>query len=393
VLVPGDRNTGGEHAVPREGGRFTARIGPVAIGLLALRIAVVVVTLYPGHPAPHADDLARFREIVATPGTPYRTFEVEYAPGEVLFLKIFGSSDPRALANLIVISSFFADIGCWLALWYGWGAAAAQRYLWVGAPLLVFIYTRFDLIPVMLSAWGAALAIRGSQRSGGSLFAVAILTKLWPLALLPAFILARRLHAFAWALGAAASGALAWLWLGGPRGISQVLTFRGATGWGVSSTVGTLVWILTGGPVRLESGAPRVGSMQPWESAIAVSILVLVMIAIWLKAASRGCDPLGSPACAALCALIACSPLFSVQFASWLLPWACVAWADGQRITFRIVTWIAVLTGIFYVVYDPTRVGASQLVALGRNAVVVAVPVWWLLSKPQPALTADTAVS
>src|SRR5262245_41731214 len=136
------------------------RFGPITIGLLAVRVAVVLVTVVVGSHRPLTDDLERFHEIAVTTGTPYRTFPGEYMPGEVLFVEAAGARDPAALAIRVALVAFLADIATWAAVRAGWGSRAAERYLWLGAPLLVFIYTRFDLVPVALAAWGAALVIR-----------------------------------------------------------------------------------------------------------------------------------------------------------------------------------------------------------------------------------------
>jgi Glycosyltransferase family 87 len=150
------------------------------------------------------------------------------------------------------VLAFVADIATWFALRLGWGSRAAERYLWIGAPLLVFIYTRFDLVPVALATWGAVLATRGSQRLGGGTMALAALTKLWPVVLFPAFLVAGCKRAFAWAVLLAMALVGGWLALGGVGGLTDVLTFRHARGWEVESTVGTIVWIATGGPFRWE---------------------------------------------------------------------------------------------------------------------------------------------
>src|SRR5436190_14088439 len=172
----------------------TVRLGrgkrPVTFALLALRIVVLVVAIQAGRTSGPTDDLARFAEIEQQRGVPYRDFPVEYAPIETLIVRFGMSAEPAATAARVAVLAFAADIAIWWAVRIGWGTRAAERYLWVGAPLLVFIYTRFDLAPVALAAWGAVLAIRGSQRAGGATMAVAALTKLWPAAVAPGFLVA-----------------------------------------------------------------------------------------------------------------------------------------------------------------------------------------------------------
>ena len=49
-----------------------------------------------------------------------------------------------------------------------------------------------------------------------------------------------------------------WFLIGGADAFRQVGTFRGATGWELESTVGVVVWALTG-EHRFEAGANRTG--------------------------------------------------------------------------------------------------------------------------------------
>ena len=361
---------------------------PVTIGLIALRVVVLAIAIHAGRSAAPTDDLLRFHEIVVTPGTPYRSFPVEYAPGEVLFIEGIGSPDPSALATRLAIAAFVADIAVWAAVRHGWGSAAAQRYLWIGAPLLVFLYDRFDLVPVALAAWGAALAVRGFQRAGGVAFASGIIAKLWPVVLMPAFVIRGHRRAFGWACGVSAALAAGWLWFAGTGGVSGVMTFRHARGWGVESTVGTLVWIVNGGPVRLEAGSPRVGTAPRWATILLAGALVILLVSVWRASSRRDRDPFGSASVAAICALLACSPLFSLQFAAWLLPWGAIAWADGDRRTFRYVASIEALTAVLFVVYSPHRALAAQVLLLVRSALVLWVVAAWLLPQRTAAAVA-----
>ena len=337
-----------------------------------------------GHVGPSTDDLPRFREIFLAPGTPYRAFPVEYAPGEVLFIEGIGSSDLSAVATRVAIAAFIGDIAAWAAVRHGWGPGAAQRYLWIGAPLLVFLYVRFDMVPVALAAWGAALAVRRSERAAGIAFAAAILSKLWPAVLLPALFVAGRRRALAWASGLTAAGVIGWLAFAGSAGITGVITFRHASGWGIESTVGTVVWSLTGGPVRIEAGSQRVGLAPRWETILLSALLLALLVMIWSKAARRDRDPFGPPSVAAIGALLACSPLFSVQFAAWLLPWAAVSWADGDRRSFWLVASIETLTAAAFMLLGPRTVPLEQILLLCRNGLVLATVIVWLLPRMAP---------
>jgi hypothetical protein len=256
----------------------------VTIGLLAVRLVVLIVAIQIGRSAAPTDDLARFQAIHDARGEPYRDFVVEYAPVEVIAVRGLLSSDPAATAVRLAVLAFGADLGTWWAIRMTWGSRAGERYLWLGAPLLVFIYTRFDLIPVFLATLGVALAWRRRERLGGASIAVAALAKLWPLVIVPGLFVAGRRRAFAWALGVTIVLMGAWWWFGGWQAIEDVLSFRHATGWEVESLIGTVVWITTGGPVRTEAGAPRIGSVPPAASAALLVLLGAVLTLIWMTA-------------------------------------------------------------------------------------------------------------
>jgi glycosyl transferase family 87 len=354
---------------------------PVTFALVALRIVVLVLAIEAGRTSGPTDDLARFAEIKDQVGVPYRDFPVEYAPVETLIVRFGMSTDPVATAARVAVLAFVADIATWWAVRIGWGARAGERYLWLGAPLLVFLYTRFDLVPVALAAWGAVLAIRGSQRAGGATIAIAALTKLWPAVLIPGFLVAGCKRAFAWAVVAGGGLIAVWVAFGGISGLTDVLTFRHAGGWEVESTVGTVVWIATGGPIRIEAGAPRVGSVSPFASGALLVALTGSIVAIWMVAMRRKRAAFGAASVAAIGALLACSSVFSLQYAAWLLPWAAVAWAEDDRRQFWTVAVIEVLTAILFIVYEPQRATLAQTLLIARSLLVIALPVMWLLGE------------
>ena len=359
--------------------RSTGAGRAITIGLLTVRLVVLVVAIQVGRSAAPTDDLARFQAIHDARGEPYRDFVVEYAPLEVIAVRALLSSDPAATAERVALLAFAADLGTWWVIGVAWGRRAAERYLWLGAPLLVFIYTRFDLIPVFLATLGVALALRRRERLGGASLAVAAMAKLWPVVIVPGLLVAGRRRAFAWALGVGVVLTGAWWWFGGWRAIDDVLSFRHATGWEVESLVGTVVWIVTGGPIRTEAGAPRIGSVPAAASAGLLIVLGIVLTWIWVTAWRRGGAAFGGAAASAVAALLACSSVFSLQYAAWLLPWGAIAWAEGDRRRFALIAGIEALTAVLFVVYAPDRVMMAQVLLVARGVLVLAVPVTWLI--------------
>jgi hypothetical protein len=234
-------------------------------------------------------------------------------------------------------------------------------------------------VPVAFAAWGAAWAIQARQRASGIAFAAAILTKVWPVVIVPALWLRDR-RAFWWAVATAALGGVVWVVVGGVEGVRQVVGFRGATGWEVESVIGSIVWVVRDAPVRLEGGAPRVGTMAPGANVALAVLLVSLEALIWTRASKSRRDAFGGASVAAVGALLMCAPVFSLQYAAWLLPWAAVADADGDRGIVRLVAAIEVLTGALFVLYSPERLAISKVAVVIRNALVLAVVFVWLRS-------------
>ncbi|MEP6476209.1 MAG: glycosyltransferase 87 family protein [Actinomycetota bacterium] len=275
-------------------------------------------------------DVVRFLRVARIAG-PWRAAPIEYAPGELLLIRgLFDTATVETAAIRLALVAFAAHVATWGAVRWGWGRTAGERYLIAALPLLLLLYERIDLVPVALAAWGLALVVRERPRGAGALLAAAVLTKLWPVVLLPGILVRGGRRAGVWFAAGTGIGLVAWIAYGGSGAPAQVVTFRGASGWEAGSTVGALVWILGGGPLRQEAGSARVGFAPVWARALLGVVLVGLLIAIWLGARRRDADPGGRPALASVAALLLCTPLFSTQYALWLLPWAGVTSARDR---------------------------------------------------------------
>lgn len=269
----------------------------------------------------------------------------------------------------------------WWALVRGWGRSTARRYLWLGTPLLVFIYRRADLVALALAVVSMLLVRRGRDRWGGGVFAAAVLTRFWPVVLVPVWLVQRRWSAARTFAVAFLVGLLSWIAIAGPDAIRQVATFRRATGFELESSVGAVVWALTG-EHRLEFDANRTGVIPWWFGPSMLLVLAFLLAMIWLRSASRPrVEPSGAPAVAAIAALLILSPVFSPQYISWLVPWAAIAGLDSPRwpiaVAFPVV--ITSFLAMSWAVGLGLGPGRTQALLIARNASVFAILVGYFL--------------
>jgi hypothetical protein len=355
---------------------------PIAL-LVATRIVVLAIALDVARSEPVEDsDILRFQEIGETSGIPWRDHEVEYMPGETLVILGIVGQDAAETAVRVAVVAFACDVLVAGILGLGFGRGVATMYLGLGLPLVALAYPRLDLLPVVLTAGALVLLDRRRDLSSGVAFGIAALTKVWPVVLVPIALIRGRPRIVWTTVVVGAVGGIAWLAWGGPDAPIQVATFRHATGWGVESPVGVLVWIVTGGPTRLEQGAPRVGTMPDLVRPLLLLGLVSTILAVWLRGRRWVGRSEGAPALAAMCGLLLWSPLFSLQYATWLLVPTAIAWEEREsRGGCLLAAGAIALTGAVYVfvVEGSLPVVAVQAALLVRNALVVGVLVWWFV--------------
>ncbi len=283
-------------------------------------------------------DNRRFREIAAAPGVPYRDADIEYPPLGWLYLELIGAPDDVTTGGrLLVLTQLVADLAVAAALAYGWGRRTAVAWLVLMLPLCWegWIYGRFDLLAVALAMWGLALARRHRETLGGALVGLSAFVKAWPIVTVPGLAVEHRPRALRTSLLTLLIGGLGWLALGGPSGVAQVVSFRGATGWQVESTVGSVLLLDATRPSRSESGALRIGEQPGWAKVVLAVLLLGGIVIAWLlarrAARSGGTSPaeaavLGNLVCVGL--LLVLSPLLSPQYLVWLLPFVAIRWRD-----------------------------------------------------------------
>jgi Glycosyltransferase family 87 len=391
-LVPGNDRVDGSTPVagsdPRRRASRSRAFGWLALALIVARIAAVPITLsqdevYGPH-GPLTGDLRRFHSITSFHhGDPYRDFPVEYPPVMLGAIELLDSSTTHAATVATMWSQLALDLIVVALILWGWGRRAALAYLIIGFPLVCypFLYLRLDLLSVALAVAGLALVRRRQPRSGGAVLAVAAFSKLWPILLVPGLVVRRSWRAVASFTALAGAGLVAWVAWVGTDGPVQVVSMRNATGWEIESTVGSIIRVTTHEIVHYNEGAFRVGHVREWAIVLCAVALGAAVVAACLLAA-RAPDPSalldGTAALVAVGAFLVLTPLLSPQFAVWLVPFAAIAVAHGDRLIGRLTLVVVALSVVDFVLVDSyanTSAVAPQVVVLARNATLIALVV------------------
>ena len=379
----------------------------LAVALVAMRVVVLVAMLsvLPERSAgidTLGNDAARFHEIATGSGRPYRDFDVEVPPVELGAIEAIDGSTSRETAVRLAWSMFVVDVLIAVILVAGWGMVAGFFYLVIGLPLTLFIYFRLDLLSVLPAISGFALIRRGRERSGGFTLAIAVLTKIWPIVLLPLLVARKSHRALAWCSATLLLGVGSWIAWAGVEGPVQVITFRHARGWEIGSLAGSLIHLISGEVPMIDAGAARVGFAPLWARLALLAVLLLILRVVWLCAAkaARPVEEVG--ALTAVAALLALSPILSDQYVAWLVPWAAAAAAVGQRRAEMPTFLLAAVTALSFVV--PGALGGTDRDALWygfvmmRNILVVFVMIDGLVrlrrarsGSPTPFDSADSS--
>jgi len=354
------------------------------VALVAVRVLVLALVVLGAGRRPVTDvQILQTERIATSPATPYRNFPVATMPLETATDRTIGGDGASATVARIALLAFIADLATASALAWGWGRRPAIVYLLLGLPLLSFIYLRFDLVSVALAAWAIAWTKHRGEALGGAALGLAVMAKLWPLALAPILLIRRawRPAVAGFAVVVFVLGA-AWYLTGGPKGPFQVLTNAGVRGWHVQSTVGSVLWIAGRGIPVIEADALRTGFAAPWIKGLLFLGLLVCEVAIWRRAAGTDRDPSGGAALAAVVALTVFSPQFSLQYAAWFLPWTALAFEgdDGEERTATIAAVAVALTGLIALAWPDQIVapgGWVKPLVLARNAAAVGVLISW----------------
>jgi hypothetical protein len=326
-------------------------------------------------------DVRRYHQIAAGRGTPYADFAVEYPPVTLAVIDALDRGTLHQSTERVMWSQVALDGLVALLLAWGWGRRAALAYLLLGLAFAwyPFLYLRLDLLSVALAVGGLALVRRRRPVAGGATIAAACFAKIWPLALLPLLVARRSSRAGGAFVIVAVTAAVAWIGWAGTDGPVQVLTFRGASGWQVESTIGAILHVFATDRARMQRGALRIG-MVPEGLRVGLPLLgLLATIAIgwllWRIPDARMGVVDGVAPVAALAGMLVCATLLSPQYVSWLLPFAAIAVASGERVIGWLTAVVAFLStlGLNLVKELSHGVPLALAVVLVRNVALVAL--------------------
>src|SRR3954470_5656145 len=353
-------------------------------GLVAIHLVAVLVIIAKASALGSVDaDVGRAFRIATSPAVPYRTFPVEFMPLQTAADRLLAGGTVGAAVLRIAILAFVADMAAAGAMLWGWGRRAAGTYLILALPLLPLLYLRFDLVSVALAAWAYAWLRRRHEELGGASLGLAVMAKLWPIALVPVLWLRRsRRGLIAAAVVCIVVGAW-WYLTGGVKGPFQVLSVRDTRGWHVESVIGSILWALHPGDAYREADAMRIGDVATWTKAALGLAVVLVEAFVWRRAAIDRRDPMGAASLVAVAALGVFAPILSMQAAAWLIPFAALA-LDGdhdERHTGGVAAVAIALTGVLAIVWRDhatAPVAWVPWIVLLRNLAWIDVVVSWL---------------
>jgi len=372
-------------AAATERGRIR-RLNVLIAGLIVVRLLTFTYLV-----ASHQDtvdggiagDVRRYDQMATAEGVPYRDFQVEYPPVTFAIIKLTHGPSLGVSITLVAISQLLCDILISFILRWVWSVRTQAAYLVLGLPLVAFpfVYARIDLATVLLVVAGLALVRRGKSASGGAMIAIAVLAKLWPFAVAPVLLIERRWRGVV-ALVVTGTLCLAgWLALAGTSGIQQVFSFRDATGWQVESLPGILWHLRDPSRIKFESGAFRTGIMPVWARP-ALNLVSLVFIGVsWWWAERRRRQGASDDAwyavapLACVLSLLIFAPILSPQYIVWMLPFAAIIAARGDRLIAGLTLAVTTVTTISYITVPSAAEGAlyGTLPVLTRNLLLVAL--------------------
>jgi len=341
---------------------------------------------------------------------PYRDLALEYPPLALapIWLPALPSEDPSvysigfallmliAMLATMVLTARLAEAGgrapssaSALLVWRPSRQALTAAWLVALSPLLcgAMLRTHFDLLPTAIVLAALLALVRDRSLLGFALLGVGAMTKLFPALVVPI--------AAAWLLGRgrtreAVLGVIAFaaviLAVSAPfagSGYVDAYTFHLERPVQIESAPASVLWAIggstvTGDPVapdRFKSNGLDGGAAREVSTAFLVAevaALAWIVLRVFRRPQPRA---LVLAAFAAVLAFAALGKVLSPQFLVWLVPFAAVAWAWGERAAAGLCAAAMALTLVeFPVRYWDLVDGERGVVAIvaARNALVLA---------------------
>jgi hypothetical protein len=326
---------------------------------------------------------------------PYRDFSLEYPPGALPVLLAAGPADGgyynrfRLLMLVLAMGSIVLLVAALFAAGADAAAIAAGVLVPATLPLTLnpgLVFERFDLWPVFLMLFAVVALLRGHQLLALVALSIGAVAKLFPLALVPLVILARRGHAhlrrdvaIATAVGLAfllPFGAIA------PRGLGHVgslLIHRPLQ----SESLGASI-LLASHRLGLYTPTTYLSIGNSWDLAgLAAKVVAVVtslagaaaLVAVWVMFARsrRGPRELLLAVAAVVVAFVAFGKIFSTQYMVWVAfaaplalgrirPFALSATLSATLLALYVYDWGS---------FDLIAGGRTSWVLLTRNLILV----------------------
>jgi uncharacterized membrane protein len=328
---------------------------------------------------------------------PYRDFTIEYPPGALPVLLAPAPADQGYYDRfrLLMLALGAAAIGLLVVALFLAGADAAELAAGVLVPATLpftlnpgLVFERYDLWPAALVLLALVALLRGRRAVGLATLGVGAAAKLYPLALVPLAILARRGRAHVRRDLAVVAAAVFVL----------VVPFAIVA----PRSLGHVGRLLVQRPLQIESlgasillAAHRLGAYEPtvyvsvgrsWDLAgpaaktvAIVSSLVgaAALVAVWFLFARgpRGPQELLVAVAAVVVGFVAFGKIFSPQYMVWVA--AAVPLALGRVRPFALAAALSALILTFYIYnkgyFDMLRGGRVSWMLLARNVILVAL--------------------
>lgn len=345
-------------------------------------------------------DYALYGEAIVAGEVPYRDVAIEYPPGALaafaLPATVADGDDEYArafawlmrLCGLALIAAVAISLR---ALGRSVGQAACGLALVALMPLLLgrIVLQRFDLLPAALLAIALAALLARRDRVAFAALAVGTATKLYPLVVLPIFLV--------WVVrrsGSRAATVCLLVFVGvlaamivpfaiaGPDGFADAFTRQADRPLHRESIGGAALLALHGlfgldlDTVRSYGSKNFAGGPARTLAMLSVLLQILVLAWIWLLALRRrGDDAFVAAAAAAVVAFAVLGKFLSPQFVIWLVP--LVALVRGRRGVLAVA--VVALAMLLTQAYFPRRYLALDELAAAPSWLVVARDVTLLM--------------